>query len=548
MAGLPLQVTLARVLPQAEVASRIRHDLRGGMRPSLEGLGAPSPVPADGPAGYLEVINSARAGLGEFDSFITTLVTASRRIAMIEVGGQPRGTGVLVGPDLLLTAAHVIDEEAPTAVSAVFDFFPDPPRSRAETGVRITISARVAGSPPSPAERAGSRDDWNAPLECLDFALLQLSTPQPERGYYELSDEPYGFDQVPMLYIPQHPLGRFQAYTEIKDPPRVNPAGSRVRYRGNTEPGSSGSPVIDPQGRLVALHHYSVPRNNQGVPISAIAASLRPDQYADRLTGAPSNPATPPVDPEAHLIDELQGVAAIDRDLLRHHICGMTGANGRRALVITGGRRAGISFSYDLLSSVASTRADMDVLRIDLRPYVRLSIEERCWGIVEAVAIGLALCNLAELPAQDARRLIGIQQWFARELRGNPSQQWIFFDSLDDAVVLQQGGVTEFLHAMLGLTRDAQLRLRVVLAGREADVVAAEYVRRAERDVIAPVDEQDAKQWVRNRAARHGCALDEDDLTREMSALFPDGGPVPPTDEIAWRLPVVAHRLLAREG
>ena len=55
--------------------------------------------------------------------------------------------------------------------------------------------------------------------------------------------------------------------------------GLRLRYRNNTEPGSSGSPVFNFDWQLVALHHAGAAgvepvAYNQGIPIAPIKAWL----------------------------------------------------------------------------------------------------------------------------------------------------------------------------------------------------------------------------------------------------------------------------------
>jgi V8-like Glu-specific endopeptidase len=59
----------------------------------------------------------------------------------------------------------------------------------------------------------------------------------------------------------------------------LNISETRVRYRTNTQPGSSGSPCFDQDWNLVALHqgnppHHLRPLSNQGIPLSAIAARI----------------------------------------------------------------------------------------------------------------------------------------------------------------------------------------------------------------------------------------------------------------------------------
>jgi V8-like Glu-specific endopeptidase len=55
--------------------------------------------------------------------------------------------------------------------------------------------------------------------------------------------------------------------------------GRRLRYRNNTEPGSSGSPVFNFEWELVALHHGGARGKepvayNQGIPAAQIRAHV----------------------------------------------------------------------------------------------------------------------------------------------------------------------------------------------------------------------------------------------------------------------------------
>ncbi|MDD7936981.1 trypsin-like peptidase domain-containing protein [Actinomycetospora lutea] len=247
---------------------------------------AAAPVLPATPVGSLEAITSPPSGLGDPKAYAQAIMSATRRIAMIEVHGRPRGTGILVGPDLLLTAAHVLDSRhwppsEPIEVVAVFDYLSRSGRSPAETGTRVSVSEFLCGSLPTESEANGDVLDWEAPSNRLDFALLRLASRVPDapedplpRGHYTLRPEPYAFDQAPLLFIVQHPLGEFQAISYIRQAPQCNDNGTRIRYRANTLLGSSGSPVIDAVGRLVAVHHYSTTGTNQAVPVSKIAQSI----------------------------------------------------------------------------------------------------------------------------------------------------------------------------------------------------------------------------------------------------------------------------------
>ena len=96
------------------------------------------------PVPGLQALTEPAAGLTDAASFVEAVRGAADRVAMLRRAGQPVGTAALVGPDLLLTAAHVLDAGTlPPSVAnlvAVFDY------DRAPTEVQLT-----------PGYRSGSR-------------------------------------------------------------------------------------------------------------------------------------------------------------------------------------------------------------------------------------------------------------------------------------------------------------------------------------------------------------------------------------------------------
>jgi TIR domain/Trypsin-like peptidase domain len=224
-------------------------------------------------------------------AYVQALEDLSLRTAGIAIDGQASGTGVLVAEDLVLTAAHVINARRPPTISksivTVFDLIEQPGREKAEIGIRVPVAQVVYWSPPTTAEVSGTAgEDWNAAPENLDFALLRLAWPVPapagsktaggtaSRGYYILRSDVHEFEYVSTLIVAQYRLGGFLRISHIEQPPKLNRAGTRIRYRCNTLLGSSGAPIVDTEGRLVAIHHYHSGGVSQGIPISAIAQNL----------------------------------------------------------------------------------------------------------------------------------------------------------------------------------------------------------------------------------------------------------------------------------
>ncbi|MGC5345797.1 trypsin-like peptidase domain-containing protein [Streptomyces sp. DT171] len=251
----------------------------------------------------LEAVTRAAAGLVETEDLLRVIEDAMRRVAVVEIDGSPVGTGVLVRPDVLLTAGHVLGPALasgtlPDTVEARFDFRTVSATGPYETGFRVRLTELLDSSPPTDAEAASSPLSFDAPPDRLDYVLLRTGGPVPSygggafppspRGHYELEEMGYDFGGGGPLFLVQHPLA-MRAKVSFPQSAKANEAGTRFRYQhANTLPGSSGSPVIDVRGRLVGIHHYAVGGVNQGVPAAAIASSVGrgPNPW---VVGAPSS-------------------------------------------------------------------------------------------------------------------------------------------------------------------------------------------------------------------------------------------------------------------
>lgn len=78
-------------------------------RPQGQDLDQEAAADEDGVAGAgLEAVTRAAAGLIDPEDHIQVVHDMMRRVARIEIGGRPVGTGVLVAPDVVLTASHAV--------------------------------------------------------------------------------------------------------------------------------------------------------------------------------------------------------------------------------------------------------------------------------------------------------------------------------------------------------------------------------------------------------------------------------------------------------
>jgi V8-like Glu-specific endopeptidase len=242
----------------------------------------------------------------------TRLGEVEVQVCRVETGSS-FGTGFLVGPDLVMTNYHVVadvlDGQNP-AENVVFRF--DYRQSADGRTLNPGSEFRLHESDWRVDDSPYSLDD----ADNLDYALLRLASspgtmpvnPKAPNG------EPRGWFKVPMgavslkpgdpLHIAQHPDARpLELALDTEAVIEISGNGTRVRYRTNTEPGSSGSPCCDATWNLVALHHVGDPKYgsqckkgewNQGVLFDAIVKRIKERKKGELLNqplpGSLANP------------------------------------------------------------------------------------------------------------------------------------------------------------------------------------------------------------------------------------------------------------------
>ncbi|MCC6162727.1 MAG: trypsin-like peptidase domain-containing protein [Acidobacteria bacterium] len=223
-----------------------------------------------------------RAGFSDIAQWRARLAQAELAVCRIEAPAwQALGTGFLVGPDLVMTNRHVID-----AFSA---------RRRPPILARFDFKLSGDGERLREGEAFGLAPEWlvaSSPVDELDFAILRLAQPaglrpttssasDVARGWITPRWRPLEPDET--VFVIQHPQGETLKLAagryEAREP-------TRLRYRVDTEPGSSGAPCFTAQMELIALHRGAADGHaNQGVPIDAVQAALPADFFP-----APSAP------------------------------------------------------------------------------------------------------------------------------------------------------------------------------------------------------------------------------------------------------------------
>lgn len=218
------------------------------------------------------------------------------RICRIDRDGKGKGTGFLVGPNLVLTNYHVVmsaikGERKPSSFTCRFDYKVTEDGSVIENGKVEELAddwlidhAKHSKVDTEEDPKSGDPDD-----DELDYALLRLANDvgdeaprgggdAEERGWINLSTEAIEFDHQRVVGILQHPSTLpLKLALGFEQQLKVNGAGNRIRHTVPTEPGSSGSPLFNGDWQLVALHHSGDPKKikpefNEAIPIALIAA------------------------------------------------------------------------------------------------------------------------------------------------------------------------------------------------------------------------------------------------------------------------------------
>ncbi|HEU4766746.1 MAG TPA: serine protease, partial [Pyrinomonadaceae bacterium] len=244
------------------------------------------------------------------------LFEVEQQVCRVEIKSSERmiyGTGFLVGPGAVLTNHHVmkpvIDKQVPAEkVSFRFDYKIMEDGDTINSGSVYRLAKKnwlIDESEHSPLDETADTNGAVPEATELDYALVQLdaepgklpvganASPQaPKRKWITLSDKKYDFPVDAALYIVQHPQGEpLKMCLDTEAIIETNSNGTRVRYKTNTEPGSSGSPCFNRDWELVALHHAGDPNYeklkkadyNQGVPTDMIYALLDQRKKLERL-------------------------------------------------------------------------------------------------------------------------------------------------------------------------------------------------------------------------------------------------------------------------
>ncbi|WAP70901.1 trypsin-like serine peptidase [Jiella pelagia] len=187
--------------------------------------------------------------------FLEIGLLAARSVCRITRGIET-GTGFLVGAGVVVTNAHVLRNPG-QARQATFDFLFDD---------------NTIGTPQNTVVYAADPARFWFVDEALDVAMVALHEAEhfPDLSVFGwlplLRDEGKVLISEPVNII-QHPMGRSKRITVHESTLIYLENESSVDdfcwYTGDTEKGSSGSPVLNSGWEVIAIHHEAVPATDR---------------------------------------------------------------------------------------------------------------------------------------------------------------------------------------------------------------------------------------------------------------------------------------------
>lgn len=201
----------------------------------------------------------------------------------ILVDGRPAGSGCMIGPSLLLTAWHVVSDQATKArLSRVeVEFLPGgTPVAAAEEPVALSPCTDEELEGRLPQDDA-CYDDRN------DFAVLRLTRAMGmNRGYIDLPEDGPGITAGSAIVIPHFPEGKNvgQTFGCVR---RFNGLTARWLHTGGTTEGSSGAPCFDTSYRLAGMHQGRWFSQGRMVPVARVLPLLREAVRSDKTPIVP---------------------------------------------------------------------------------------------------------------------------------------------------------------------------------------------------------------------------------------------------------------------
>lgn len=377
----------------------------------------------------------------------------------IEIDGQPMGSGALISPRLVLTAAHVIEK----VLDQPPDVFSERVVVRASDGE--PYPARLAWHLPCHEdEKTGGLPPLTEGDSHCDAALLRLDKPLGRLfGRIELPDPPADWTGAGRFALIHYPAGAERGLS-IGKIRRDGTGDIRQFHNVNTDGGSSGGAGFDRHFKFLGLHQGRWQAFRRIVPYTQFAANtefrteLESDQPPRQLWSL--NGAL-----DGHLIIGRQPYFEALTALVEQDIPMLRGVWVKRTDL---DRTQGISFSYDILKGfLLAHGANHQIAR--LAP--SLNSEDVVAELHNAVfpdsapkparsGVGVGETTLV---AQDDDRIRALADRLEKEAESNGQLLWVYLENPPEGLLRDTQFQLEHLVEEL-MTRP---NLRLILTGFE---------------------------------------------------------------------------------
>lgn len=195
----------------------------------------------------------------------------TRAVCRIDFPDRDSGTGILLGGRWLLTCHHVLPSRARAGqVKALIFGYERDESGQLHSGISLRLAPDEGfhTSNPNHSLTLDQHDDWTLVRVATDPKLTDF-------GQAPLHEDAIVHPNAHARII-QHPAFAEKSCAEGRI---ASVQDRRITYRINTEGGSSGSPVINIEGKIIALHHRGTdqthPYYNSGVPIQRVIAGIK---------------------------------------------------------------------------------------------------------------------------------------------------------------------------------------------------------------------------------------------------------------------------------
>jgi V8-like Glu-specific endopeptidase len=204
---------------------------------------------------------------------LRNLATVTNQVCEIRDAGVRIGTGFLVGPDLVMTAYHVVASRPLDRLDCRFNNISfDSKQVKTSQPTTTAVVADLARS----ALAVGQPVTTTA----FDFNLLRVSdrVGNGTRGFVKVA--PMDSDKDNSVYVIEHPGGdavSFSGGTVVAD--FDNNTEAAFRHNARTAGGASGAPVFNNQFQVIGVHRGISPigTDNEAIDISRIYRELHPE-------------------------------------------------------------------------------------------------------------------------------------------------------------------------------------------------------------------------------------------------------------------------------